>query len=407
MENLDALTQFCTVRQLEILEAYTKHGSQAKAAAALGIDRRNVQRAMELVRKKAALQGYSPEHFWTHIVPSTHYAKGVSTYFPKTETTPAAWVKANVRQEAYNELVKGAIAEFLEDVDPIPVAPAPLDFQTDVIPWIQIGDGHIGMLAHCAETGQNFDLKIAERELCTAIAMLIDEMPPCARIVINDLGDMTHYDNIAGKTSHSGHDLDYDGRMHKMLRVYVRTMRFIVDRCLAKAAHVDVIVNQGNHSAVNDLWMRELLEVAYGPSGRVTVLDNSNIFIPYRMGNTLVMTNHTDKCAVKDLVGVMISDFREDFGQTEFHYIDTGHVHHRFVAKEYPSVVVESWNHLAANDKYSHEMGYRSRQLITVVLRSRTFGEVGRRVLPIQEVRARLDRQKQSTTPARRAVHTV
>jgi len=175
-----------------------------------------------------------------------------------------------------------------------------------------------------------------------------------------------------------------------MLRVYSRTMRFIIDKALTKAKFVDVLINQGNHSRINDFWMRELLTVAYGHTGRVNVLDNDSVFIPYRMGNTLVMVHHSDKCPPARLVGVMTTDFRKDFGETEFHYIDIGHVHHHFVSKEHPSVVIESWNHLAASDKWAHDSGYRSRKAISCVLRSRTYGDVGRRILPIEEVRARL-----------------
>jgi DNA repair exonuclease SbcCD nuclease subunit len=78
----------------------------------------------------------------------------------------------------------------------------------------------------------------------------------------------------------------------------------------------------------------------------------------------------------------MTTDFRQDYGETEFHYIDIGHVHHRMVARSTPASVIESWNNLAAADKYAHDGGYRSRQMITMVLRSRTYGEVGRRRCP-------------------------
>ena len=405
------LASFASVRQLEYLEAIEKHGSHTKAAQALGVGRRgldrSIERLRERVKEKAAAQGWSPEHGWTHAVPRPHVAVGVSTYFEKTATTPAAWVKSKLDQEAYNTLIKGAISEFLEDVAPVVAPPAPLDFQSDIIPWIQIGDAHIGMLAHAAETNENFDLKIAERELCAAICILIDEMPNCERIVINDLGDATHYDNLTATTAASGHPLDADGRHPKMLRVYSRTMRFIVDKVLTKAKFVDVIINQGNHSRINDFWMRELLTVAYGHTGRVTVLDNDNVFIPYRMGNTLVMVHHSDKCPPARLVGVMTSDFRKDFGETEHHYIDVGHVHHHFVSKEHPSVVIESWNHLAANDKWAHESGYRARKAISVVLRSRTYGDMGRRVLSIEEIRAKLGKASGTAPSAKREVYCV
>ena len=92
------------------------HGSRRKAAAALKCAKSAIDEALARVRKKAALQGFSPAHDWTHPVPSTHVAKGVSTYYPSQKDDegrsigPGQWVKADLRQEAYNELVKGAIA---------------------------------------------------------------------------------------------------------------------------------------------------------------------------------------------------------------------------------------------------------------------------------------------------------
>jgi hypothetical protein len=303
--------------------------------------------------------------------------------------------------------MKEAARAFVEEMPRIDAPAAPLDWQSEVIPWIQIGDAHLGMLAHAAEVGENFDLKIAERELCTAIGMLIDELPNCERLVINDLGDFTHYENFAGTTEASGHALDYDSRFPKMIRVYSRVMRYIVDKALSKARHVDVIVNQGNHSRTNDIWMAELLRVCYGHTDRVHVLNNESVFIAYRMGNTLVMTHHSDKCKPQRLAHVMTTDFRKDYGETEFHYVDIGHVHHGMVMKEHPGIFVESFNHLAAADKWAHDNGYRNRKSITIVLRSREFGEVGRRVLPIQEVRKRLAKAQGSPATEDREVYAV
>lgn len=400
------LKEWAAPRQAEIIDAVNQHGSQGKAAKALGMNRRNLEKAIAMVRKKAAFQGYSPEHDMTRTVPDGFIVKGVSSYYPPTETQPGQWVKSNLAQEAYIEALKEAAAAFAEDVPQIQPAKPPVDYSTDIIPWIQIGDAHLGMLAHAAEIGENFDLKIAERELCGAIGMLIDELPKCERIVINDLGDFTHYENMKGETEASGHKLDYDGRFPKMIKVYSRVMRFIVDKALEKAVHVDVIVNQGNHSRTNDIWMAELLRVAYGHTERVHVLNNDSVFIAYRMGNTFVMTHHSDKCRPNMLANVMATDFRKDWGETEHHYIDIGHVHHSMVSKEHPGVFIESFNHLAALDKWAHDAGYRNRKSITVVYRSRTYGEVGRRVLPIQEVRARLEGAKQAA-PLERVVYAV
>lgn len=401
------LRQFATPQQLRYLDAIEQFGGQRAACKALGLTRSALQDALSRLKKKAARQGFSPEHDMTKTVPDGYMVKGVSTFYDQDGKPRGQWVKSTMDPERQAEIMREAVRSFLEEQPRIDAPASPLDWQSDVIPWVQIGDAHLGMLAHAAEVGENFDLKIAERELCAAIGMLIDELPNCERLVINDLGDFTHYENFSGTTEASGHALDYDSRFPKMIRVYSRVMRYIVDKALTKARHVDVIVNQGNHSRTNDIWMAELLRVCYGHTDRVHVLNNESVFIAYRMGNTLVMTHHSDKCKPQRLAHVMTTDFRKDYGETEFHYIDVGHVHHGMVMKEHPGIFVESFNHLAAADKWAHDNGYRNRKSITIVLRSREFGEVGRRVLPIQEVRKRLAKAQGSPATADREVYAV
>lgn len=390
-QDLEALKDYAeTNRQREVIDLVILHGSGRAAARALNINPNAINETVQRVRKAAAVRGWAPEYGLTHAVPAPFVARGHSTLdrikLGEREQV-LQWTKTRLDDQQYMEMVRDAVSAFVQDAPHIPAAPAPTDYDTDIIPFINIGDAHLGMLAHEAETGENFDLKIAERELCAGISLLIDQLGPHERCVINDLGDFTHYENFTATTEASGHALDYDSRFPRMINVYSRIMRFIVDKALSQFKYVDVIINQGNHSRTNDIWMAELLRVAYGQTGRVNVLNNDGVFIGYRMGKTFVMTHHSDKCRPADLIGVLITDFRQDFGETEYHYVDIGHIHHRMAAKEHPSVTIESWNQLAAGDKYAHDKGYRSRQSLTAVLRSRTYGEVGRRTLPVQQIR--------------------
>lgn len=340
-------------------------------------------------------------------VPEPYYVKGKSQYYDKDGKVAGVWVKSDIDRERWFEIAQQAAKEFYEDLPAIKVAPAPTDYDTDIIPWFNIGDAHVGMLAHGDETGKSFDLKIAERELCEAMAILIDECNPHERCVIQDMGDFTHYQDFKAE-SESGHIFDYDTRYPKMIRVAIRIFRFIVERALTKFKHVDVIINQGNHSRSNDIWMRELIDVAYGDTGRVHALNNESVFIPYRMGNTFVMSHHSDKCKPNRLCDVMVSDFRQDYGETTYHYIDIGHIHTRTVSREYADITVESWNQLAASDKYAHDGGWRSRSCLHRVDRSRTYGEVGRRRLPVEEVWDRIQKcAKGKNVGLRRKVYTV
>ncbi len=387
----DDLKPWANEVQLRYLAAIEERGgSIRKAAKDLGKHHSTLQDALKLVRKNAAAHGYSPDHGLNHVVPDPFIAKGHSTldrvFADGTREQVLQWTKTRLDDVSWLEGVKSGVAAFVAEQEPLPAPRAPRSRDQDVIPFIQIGDAHLGMLAHEAETGANFDLKIAETELCTAIAMLIDGSEPTERIFINDLGDFTHYENMAGVTEASGHALDLDGRFPKMIDVYARVMRFIVDKALTKAQHVDIAVNQGNHSRTNDIWMAVLLKAVYGHTGRVHVLNNHSPFIGYRMGKTLVMTHHSDTCKPNRLAQVMTTDFRADWGETDYHYIDIGHIHHAMAMKEHPDLVIESWNILAPKDKWAADGGYRSRQAISMVERSRTYGEIGRRLLPIRQV---------------------
>lgn len=385
----ESLRQFAVSdRQREVFDAVLQYGSGRGASRALGVTKTAVQQIITAIRNRAAREGYAPGHWNDGVAPG--YLMGKVTVQRANGVVERTWERQSPELAAQLEAIKTASAAFYEDLGPIAVAARVDNRSTDIIPWINIGDAHLGMLAHEAETGENFDLKIAERELCAAISILIDEMGHHDRVVINDLGDFTHYENFTGTTEASGHALDFDSRFPRMIDVYSRVMRFIVDKVMEKANTVDVIINQGNHSRTNDIWMAELLRVAYGHTGRVNVLNNGSVFIGYRMGNTLVMTHHSDKCRPHRLASVMTTDFRIDYGETEYHYVDIGHIHHGMVLKEHPDISIESFNTLAPKDKWATDGGWRSRSSITVVHRSRTYGDVGRRVLPIREVRDRI-----------------
>lgn len=383
-----------TERQREYLKAADEHGGIRPAARALGVDQSTVTKSIKSVTARAAMHDASEHYNNPTQIPDPYFLKGVSAYHKADpeKGTPAFWAKSALSQEQLRRQLQEAVELYYADVPKldVPAAPKKQKYDTDVIPWFQIGDAHLGMLAHEAETGGNFDLKIATTELMTAFQILFAEAPSCERCVINDLGDFTHYENYKGETEASGHKLDYDGRFPKMIRAYVPLMRFIVEQALTKFKYVDVIINQGNHSRTNDIWMAELLANVYEKSDRINVIDNSNIFIPYRMGKTLVMVHHSDKCKPANLVNVMATDYAEEWGETTHRYIDMGHVHHRgvlqLIGKEHPGVIVESWNNLAAPDKYAHDGGWRSRQSITRVDRSRRYGEVGRHRLPIERI---------------------
>ena len=365
---------------LEALRLVSEYGSISEAARRIGMSRETLQSRVNKARAEAANGNLSAD--LSDMVADGFSLKGYSHY-TKTSAGEPIWLKTVKAERDYWEGVTSAIAS-LKPVDRIPKAPSLPD--SDIVPWLQIGDGHIGMQSWEDETHANYDLDIAKREYMACNSDLIAQAPKSDRMVINDLGDGTHYENYKAITEASGHAVDYDTRFPKMISAYIDIIQHTVERALERATTVDCIFNQGNHSRTNDIWIAELVQRLYGKTGRVNVLNNRNTYIAYRMGKTLVGVQHGDKVKPEKFRDVMSSDFAADWGETEFRYLDGGHVHHS-QRKELAGCIFESWNNLAPRDKYAHDGGWRSKQAMSVVLRSRTYGEVGRMTMPIERVR--------------------
>ena len=384
----DKYLPFCTgPKQEEVVRSIAEHGSVSEALRHITSDPRQFRRYWANIQQRAAAGGYAPE---AGIVQTMAQGEKLSKrsylYNNQTGETHLTWYKTDLKAEAVANAWQEAAREFAASLPKIKIPSAPKSPCKDRIPWFNIGDAHIGMVAYAPEVGHNFDLKIAEAELCKALEIAISDSPNSERCVIQDMGDGTHAENFAGLTEASGHALDLDTRFPKMVHVYIRTMRYIIDRALSKYKFVDVIINQGNHSRTNDIWMKELLAAAYNTE-RLNVLDNTNVFIPYRMGNTFVMCHHSDKCKPNRLASVMATDYPQDWGESIYRYVDIGHIHHGMQLKEFPGVRIESFNQLAPRDKFAHDGGWRSRSLLTVVDRSKTYGEVARRTVPVERVK--------------------
>ena len=370
--------------KIAVLNAAEKYGTKKEAATSLGINYETFRSRLNNATMWRESLAFKDE--LTGMVADGFGLKGYSQY-TKTEAGDPIWLKTVKAERDYYSAVIEAIESRPSKAIKIP-APRSISMDgRDVIPWLNIGDAHIGMLAHEAETTANFDMKIAKREILQAAFDLIDSAPNCERMVVNDLGDGTHYENMRAETERSGHSLDADHRFYKMIDCYLDVMESIIEKALTKAQTVDVIINQGNHSETNDYWAAQHFRRMYAKVGskRVNVLANENPFIGYRMGNTFVMVHHGHKVKPDGLRQVMSTDFRIDWGECSFCYIDGGHVHH-FGAKELGGAQWESFNNLAAPDKHAHDGAWRSKQAMTLVLRSRKYGEIGRHKMPIEKV---------------------
>lgn len=325
----------------------------------------------------ASLAGFSPEHDMRHTVPDGFTVKGVSTLYDRDGKVAAQWVKSDQDKARALKILQD---EFLLAAKEIPRAKpvkARSHYASDLMACYPIGDAHIGMRSWAEETGADFDLAIAERRQCDAMAALVASAPAAESALVVNLGDFLHYDSLEAKTPRSGHLLDADGRYAKVVRVAVRVMRQCIDSALRKHQRVRVVNAIGNHDETGAIWLSVALAAAYENEPRVEIDQNPSLFTYVEHGRCLIGVHHGHTCKPDKLPGVMAADKPEAWGRTRHRYWWLGHVHHQAV-KEHPGCVVESWNTLASNDAYAAAGGWRSREQMSCVVLHREHGEVAR-----------------------------
>ena len=373
------LASYATVRQLEYLEAIEKHDSQRKAGEAMGVNPRTIQRSIEALKKKAASQGYSPDHDMTRTVPDGFKVKGVSTYYDKDGKASGQWVKSSANEERQAEIQKAAIEAMCEDVARLAPIEAPLATLGHLCNVYTLTDSHVGAMAWNQETKSgDWDLDIAERTLTGCFAEMVAASHKAATCVIAQLGDYLHYDSaISAVTPLHGHALDADGRMPKMVKTAIRILRRVIDMALQKHDKVVLLLAEGNHDISSSVWLRAMFQALYEHEPRVQVIDSELPYYTYQHGETMLAWHHGHLKKMEGLPLLFASQFPKIWGDTTKRYAHCGHRHH-VEEKEQSGMTVIQHATLAARDAYAARGGWMSERQVTSITYSDKFGQVAR-----------------------------
>lgn len=372
------LRQFATPRQLEYLDAIEQHGSQRKACKAMGLTRSALQDSLARLKRKAARQGYSPEHDMTKIVPDGYMVKGVSTYYDQDGKPRGQWVKSSADMDRQAELMRIAVAALSEEVKGLakPIK-EPAKASNDLLCVYPMGDPHFGLYAWAKECGDNFDLNEARRLTLGAVDRLVASSPAADTALLLPLGDIFHANDQTNQTPAHKHQLDVDSRFVHVLQVGIETFRHAIRRLLEKHQRVVVRFVAGNHDP-QAVWALAFTIAAYfdnEPRVEVDLSPAKHWF--YRFGKVLIGATHGDTTKPDQLLGVMAADRAEDWGKTKHRHWYCGHVHHSSV-KEYPGVTVETFRTLAASDAYAAGHGYRAGRDMRLIVLHSEHGEIER-----------------------------
>lgn len=331
----------------------------------------------EVEARLLARQGYAPEYDMRHPAAPGFNVKGVSNLYDANGVLKAQWVKTTQDREQTMAAMAAACEAMVADLPKLGPRAAPKSIRDDLLTVYPIGDPHVGMYAWGDETGEDWDLGIAERVHCAAMNALVEAAPATDTAIVLNLGDLFHYDGLAAVTPRSGHNLDSDGRFAKMIDVGIKILRQCIESALSKHKHVHVMSLPGNHDESSALFLSVALRHIYGNEPRVAVEAAPSVFQYYRFGKVLLGAHHGHTCKPDKLPGVMAADRAQDWGETLYRYWLTGHVHHES-KKEAAGCTVESFNTLAGKDAYAANGGWRSGRSMSAIVYHRDFGEVGR-----------------------------
>lgn len=383
--------------------AYVANGeNQTATAAALGVSRETVQRHIRqaaergLLGTKPVLPGFrisqvtntprgdfvqqKPEHGAPFEVPAGQKIKGVSALVDPHGREIIKWIKTDADREAALAAMRAAVDAFKDELPTAAPVVAPVGTHADLLNLYAVTDAHFGMLAWREETGADYDLPIAEKLLLDWFAAAIDLAPPAETAIFAQIGDLLHYDGFESKTPTSGHILDADSRLPKVIRVVVRTLRRVIAMLLEKHAVVHIIMADANHDPASEAWLREMFAAFYDEEPRVTVDSSSSTYYGYQHGDVSLYFHHGHKRKIGNVDSVFAGKFREMYGQTKFSYAHLGHLHSDEL-KSTNLMKVERHETLAAADAYAANGGWLSGRSAKVITYSKNHGEVARLTL--------------------------
>ena len=386
-----SLLDYCTTeRQTQIITLHLEGLGYQKIGDKLGVSKWVARDIIKNIKRRAAMQGHSPDHDMVHTVPDGFAVKGVSTYYNDEGKPVGQWVKSASDKERQLEIALEAFkAGLLDEIDGLhrPVKAPEATKNEDRLSAYLIGDHHLNALCWSPETGgDDWDTNIAQDVLIKAVDKLVSAAGDAEVGALINLGDFLHANSGDNKTG-KGTPVDVDGRLGRVIRVVGNLFKVLITRMLETHKEVWLINVRGNHDPDASLWLNEMMRLYFHNEPRVKVFDNFSKWIHFEWGQTLVVMHHGDRVKTQALYEAVTRDYAEEWGRSKYRYLYHGHIHHRTVT-EMGGLHLESFGVLCPPDAYHSASGYGSARSMSCVILDKNYGEHSRFKVGIDEVKA-------------------
>jgi hypothetical protein len=347
--------------QEDAIEAYIKHGTNAKAAAALGLSTDTLKKRIRAARLNAAKAGVAPEAGLTNQTAAGFATKRVSTLYKGDGSIGAQW---HIQEQDKAQQLE-ALAAALDNYEwkPAPRIEHTGEEDADLLTLYTLTDYHLGMYAYAKESGEAWDHNIAAELAVAAVDKMMKGSPDSALGILNIQGDFMHWDGLDAVTPASKHILDASTRFAHLVDLSLDFIMGAVELLAEKHKAVRVIVCEGNHDMASSLWIRKAIGRIFMKNERITVDDTDFPFYAYLHGDIMIGFHHGHKVKNKSLPALFASEprYRSMWGTATYTYIHTGHYHHAEQdMSEGGGAIVERHPTLSSRDAYSARGGYTS-----------------------------------------------
>ncbi|MGZ6045578.1 MAG: hypothetical protein ACXWNW_13705 [Isosphaeraceae bacterium] len=232
---------------------------------------------------------------------------------------------------------------------------------------IDLFDVHFGKLAWRAETGQDYDLRLASLVYRNAVEDLLGYASgfEVDRILLPIGNDFYHVDTLNSTTT-SGTHVDSDGRYAKIIEAGEMAVVWAIER-LTQVAPVSVLWVPGNHDRVASYHLVRTLAAWFRQCPHVDVDHSPKVRKYFEYGKNLLGYTHGHQEPHRALPMLMATEESAAWARTTRRAWRIGHLHHSRKTEtravgDHDSVSVQIMQSLSGKDAYHFERGYGGRR---------------------------------------------
>lgn len=228
----------------------------------------------------------------------------------------------------------------------------------DYLLELPIVDFHLGLLSWKDETGEDYDLKIAERLYKDTIMDIISRVKSYGLSVdqiLFPIGQDFFNSDTTTNTTTRGTMLDSDTRWAKMYQRGIELLAWSIEQ-LRRVAPVTVAYIPGNHDKMLSYCAVVTMQAHFRNCDDVNVDISPKPRMYFQYGKCLIGYAHGEN-EKRRIKGLMQIEAPEMWGETKFREFHLGHLHSEY-AEEENGIIFRRISTIKMTDAWETEMGY-------------------------------------------------